>query len=925
MIKHSFQSVLRKLVGVAAGVLLLLGVTLVAQGFIDTKDYREQIIRTIKERTGKDVVIKGRVTARLLPTPGLFVPGLELRGIDDKDPAPTFTAQAVYISADMLSLFSDQIIVSSITFENSLLEMRRANDGKVHWDWLAQDLLEPMLRSGEPARPMELVFVSGRVFYYNDLSNQALPIRNINLTINTGSQLNLSGGVEIAGHNLRLNAALAPASTPDGLRPLDVRLASRNDEITLKGQLGYVHEKLSISGDFASRIEDLNYWLSMQPSTPAQDASQPLLPIKLAGVWSQDGWAVALKEAAFEGLGSKAAGSISFAWDKAPAFDVRADFSQFQFHDWQSLMLLLAEQRKPDAAAMMRDEFEKPQMALPDQLRLNVNATAETVLMGDKTWQKARLSAEMEDAAITINQLGIQLPGDASLSLFGIISQGASKNLRFEGTMESQGSSLREVMTLLDPNAGDLPEAGFGAFSVRSNLFISPEQVRLSEAEVKLNELNLSGGMVAYFDGKPRIEADVKLRDINFDYFRDVWREGRSSQNKSDYFLRFDKSMNFSWLKKLKTSVDFKVIVDGFTFLDTPGQSAAFRLFAQEGEFGIYNLRFYYPSHTVEASFNLNVKGDVPFFSLVYNDGSDLNTRYFMATPENAADVTGTALDKDVETDIAALKPSQQGGKAWPEELFDMSWMEGYNATFDISLGRLIHRDTVLQRFRMKSVLRDRVLTIQALNFGFWQGRCDITGTLYGGKVPGTSLGFTITNADLAEIIATFSKRNNITGRVGVSGSITTSGVNPLSWVQQADAKLTINGVGVNVSNFNLRGVVDTVAVSRTTADVVTNVNLALPNGSTEFSLEGYLNVKNGLVRTPGITLKSGNMLGNLTGELRLIAWTMNLSTLFQFPAMTSETVPTLSVQLTGSVDDADMTTDTDSLEAYVSKRIIGN
>lgn len=64
--------------------------------------------------------------------------------------------------------------------------------------------------------------------------------------------------------------------------------------------------------------------------------------------------------------------------------------------------------------------------------------------------------------------------------------------------------------------------------------------------------------------------------------------------------------------------------------------------------------------------------------------------------------------------------------------------------------------------------------------------------------------------------------------------------------------------------------------------------------------------------------------MGNLTGELRLIPWTMNLSTLFQFPAMTSETVPTMNVQLTGSVDDADMTVDTDSLEAYVSKRIIG-
>jgi len=547
--------------------------------------------------------------------------------------------------------------------------------------------------------------------------------------------------------------------------------------------------------------------------------------------------------------------------------------------------------------------------------------------------------------------------------MFGIISQGAAKTLRFEGSMESQGGSLRDVLTIFDENAAEFSEAGFGAFSIRSNLFISAEQVRLSEAEVKLNELNLSGGLVAYFDSKPRVEADVKLRDINFDYFRDVWRESKKNQSGTDYFLRFDKNLNFGWLRKLKTNIDFKVMVDEFTFLETRGQSAAFRIFAQEGEFGIYNLRFYYPTHVIEASFNLNVKSDIPYFTMVFNSSSELDTRYFKVNSESSAatvvpvhdnkqinqevtiipqtqTIIETAASSDNPTDTPAVAtevsseaitpiPLAKGAekkevKRWSEELFDMSWMEGYNATIDISLGKLIHKDTTLNRFKLKSLLRDRVMTIQALSFGYWQGRCDITGTIYGGKVPGTSLGFTVTNADLGDIISNFSERNNISGRLGVSGSFSTSGVNPLSWVQQADAKLTLNGVGVNVSNFNLQSVVDTVSVSRTTADVMTNVNLMLPRGSTEFSMEGYLNIKNGIVRTPGITLKSGNMMGNLTGELRLIPWTMNLSTLFQFPAMTSETVPTMNVQLTGSVDDADMTVDTDSLEAYVSKRIIG-
>ncbi len=145
--------------------------------------------------------------------------------------------------------------------------------------------------------------------------------------------------------------------------------------------------------------------------------------------------------------------------------------------------------------------------------------------------------------------------------------------MRFEGSMETKGKSLRQLFTVFDESAASLPETTFGEFYAHSNIFVSPEQVRLSEADVKLSDLRLNGGLVAYFDTNPRLEADVKLKDINFDYFRDVWREkaekGRAEQ---DFFLKFDNGMNFNWLKKLQTIIDFKVSVDGFTFHGTSGQ-----------------------------------------------------------------------------------------------------------------------------------------------------------------------------------------------------------------------------------------------------------------------------------------------------------------------------------------------------------------
>jgi len=228
-----------------------------------------------------------------------------------------------------------------------------------------------------------------------------------------------------------------------------------------------------------------------------------------------------------------------------------------------------------------------------------------------------------------------------------------------------------------------------------------------------------------------------------------------------------------------------------------------------------------------------------------------------------------------------------------------------------------------LDRIKFQAKLENNLLTFQNFTFSYWQGRCSVLGSMYGGKVPGISTSFTLYDIELHDMLKELMGYGNITGKASITGTLSTSGVNALSWVSQSDAKLIMAGRGVNVSGLNLQGVADAVAVSRTAADVFNNVNLALVNGSTEFTVDGNINVKNGIMKTPGITLKSGAITGGLTGEVRLVPWTMDLSMLFQFPAMTSETIPTMTVQLSGPIDTPELKTDTASLEAYVAKRII--
>jgi hypothetical protein len=520
---------------------------------------------------------------------------------------------------------------------------------------------------------------------------------------------------------------------------------------------------------------------------------------------------------------------------------------------------------------------------------------------------------------------------------------------------------------------------------------------------------------VAYFDSSPRLEADVKLKNINFDYFRDVWRERNQKTQQEHFFLRFDKGMKFNWLKKLQTNIDLKVGVDKFTFLERPGDSASFRIFVKPSEFGIYDMRFNYPYETLQASFNLNVYGEQPYINVVLNT-NELNMEYFklepavvvpeippsntfkgikgavppedeMAVTTTFVGIEGAVLPEDgvvgisnsfngisgaviappSATDSATTTLPAQGGKAtditpqaetasagsmdmpenavqkpkntgefiierdqngiatslWSDALIDMSGINGFNGSFDISVGRLIYGKLVLERLKMQAKLDNDLISFQNLAFLYWQGRCSILGSIYGGKVPGLSLSFTLFNMELADMLKELSGRTNITGKASVSGTMTTSGVNTLSWISQLEAKLVLAARGVYVKGINLQGVVDTLMVSRTAADVFNNVNIALINGNTNFTVDGNINIRNGIMRTPGITLRTGNITGDLTGEVKLVPWRMETSTLFQFPTITSETIPTMTVQNSGPVENTQIRTDTSSLEAYVAKRII--
>jgi hypothetical protein len=1057
-VKRKKSPIPKIFVGMLVFVVFILAVILVAQSMVDTKAFREAIRQAVKEKTGQEVTLGGRISISLLPTPTITIPGLELRGklSEEPEPAVIIPLTKVYVSAT--SILTEKPDVTGVVFQSPVLEITRARNNYINWGWLNSKMFRS-LSDGQSKNGLALEVHGGKISYFDKRTDEVFTIENVNLSSSNLSDLEIAGAFTIISTELRFNTSTKPDGTAleAGERPLFVRIdGGDKGVVTLKGTIDTSQEDVKVKAALNLEVADLMRWVQAKikhdqkelavfdklegKQLVVEEVDKTPVPLKVSGNWLQEDGVISISKMQLEGFNSSGKGKAKVTWEEwRPHINADFNFAGLDYNQWSRFLEgVFVNKQQEEAKKKKRGDEYQPENPLPTDVQLSLRVSSEQFYVSSQIWKNFELSADLLDASVTVNNFSINLPGESNLTLFGLVSQGNTGGLRFEGSMETSGKSLRQMLTVFDESASDLPETGFGDFFARANLFISPEQVRLSEADVKLSDLRLNGGMVAYFDSSPRLEADVKLKNINFDYFRDVWREKNKKTKEEKFFLRFDRSMKFNWLRKLHTNIDLKVAVDGFTFLERPGDSASFRIFVKPSEFGIYDIRLNYPYETLQASFNLNVVGEQPYINVVLNT-NELNMDYFNLEPAKvplvlrpsitfkgipgaippedemtkvttfvgingatppidgivgisssfmgidgvqapawaSAPVTSTFIGIDgailpqggvlpsasgnkeqrryeikpqAETIMLAANDNQPTDEApseeksvynprdkvniirdktgtavslWSSELIDMSGLEGFQGTFDISVGRLIHGNLVFDRLKMQAKLENNMVAIQNLAFMYWQGRCSILGSIYGGKVPGLSLSFTLFNIELKDMLKELTGRDNITGRASLSGSITTSGVNYLSWISQSEAKLVLAARGVFVKGINLQGVVETLAVSRTAADVFNNVNLALINGNTTFNVDGNLNVRGGNIKTPGITLRTGNIIGDLTGEIKMVPWTMELSTLFQFPTITSETIPTLVVQNAGPIEDTKIKTDTSSLEAYVAKRII--
>lgn len=920
------------------------GVFFYVKSAIRPEAYEQQVLDAIKKQTGQDIKINGEVKFKILPSPKLVFSDIASYSTSTTS-VPTFSIEKVEIYITPMSVFSHQIELSGIKLVRPVLSIERAEDNTIHWDWLNSKLLKALDGDNNKGVSLPLFIDYGELRYRDPLNAKEFLIENINANTTYSPQISLNGTLDSSGHGFGfiIDSKTTGLPVTGSAFPLNIKITDAySNVLTIQSVMDLSGDSPKVIGNFDLNSIDVEKMLQSSYARNSDEIDEAPLTLNFKGAWTLVDDALQMQEVVLSGMGSEGKGKGSIGWNNwYPTFGVDLDFDHIDYHQWKRLAESYAKVAKALAESEDQPSYEYyKENPLPENIELKFNINAQKVLSGKEEWKDIKINGVLDKGALTINQCDINLNGDGLLSIFGVVSQGGNGDLRFEGNMESKGKSLRDAITMFYPAGSDLPTIGTGEFSIRSNLYANATQIRIFEASATIDDTPISGALTAYLDSQLRIDAKVKLNDVNFDTIRDTLRKQSIEDTKAKDAgapAPVRPTTGFDWLRRLSTRLDVKVYVDNFTFMERKGDRVSFALYAYAGDLRITNLQLIYPDGVSEANCTVDVRGQLPFISMMVN-ADQVDTRYFSMLAESEENYPVPVNNVKTNKKRSKIKeepkpePAQQAEKTLSEKLdiekmdtpVPLAWMDNFNGNFDITLRKFIHKNVFVDKVKLQAKLDNKKIMIQKLSFVYSQAQTNIIGTIFGGKVPGMAISFTMANADIYEIMKPIINIKNISGMTSLSGVINTNGWSFHEWLQQMDANLLIAARGVKVEGINLNGVSNVVDVARSSADVFNNVNNVLTKGATEFSVDGSMNIQDGELRSPSLTLRSGLVTGTIAGGVKLESMVGQFSVLFRFANLLSDTIPTMIIQLSGNMNKPDLKVDTASLEDFVARRNVG-
>ncbi len=464
------------LIGLAAGLAVLVAVLWAVPGLLDWNRYRDSIEALATSGVGRPVRIGGAISLHLLPQPILTASGI---AVDDIGDGVVLTAKELRLRVGLGPLLAGNVDARDLTL--------RGADLRLPWP--------PAPGAGAQRPPAWLTGLRARV---EDSRVQVggLAVTGIDAVLMTDPEtgmLSATGVGQVGTRPWRFTARLTRPGR-DNAAGLDVSLDGQGP---LRDTGGTFSGQLAGDGALTGRVAGRGPHLSQVRRGPA-------------GPWRGDGGLSAAAglavadELALEIGGSPARGAVALRVLPEARLDLALAAGRLDLDAWLPVL-------------------RGAETAMPT----GIDLSAEAATLAGGTLRRLRGAFDLDAEGVTVRDAAALLPGDAQLSLSGRLPHpphadgAAPRPTLFEGMGRLAAPDLRRMLRWLEPmlpsGLGRLPPEVMRSADVSAKISVSASQASLAELHGVLDGGPLTGGLGIKLGPRLSVGAGLSFERLALD------------------------------------------------------------------------------------------------------------------------------------------------------------------------------------------------------------------------------------------------------------------------------------------------------------------------------------------------------------------------------------------------------------------------
>lgn len=851
-----------KYIAASCGLIIIL--LLLIPYLISLESYKEAIISKVREQTGRELTIGGKMSFAIFPAPKIELTKLKLSSLPHAKAANLIEVGTIQAKLAILPLLTGNIALSNLVLDKPVINLEKLQNGKNTWELQTHSVAGQRDSTASPTTTSS----KDKNFL------RSLPFIIHNIRIKHGSLNYIDGGnaSEIWVEDLGVNIA-----SVDGPIDFSLDLKSLGRDLVLKGQIKEIAAKMPFS-------------LSM---TVFDDK------INLDGVLDTD-------SNIFNGI-IKAEGGLKHLGDLIPeglrdqhflAAVISADKEKVLIKD--IILDMGAISGAGEMTHNLSTEASNLELVLnPGNIRLHLASGAQSheQLGGQVKLTAGNLDAFVAALKVDSSKLPFALNSELSLSadLFFGDQSFLLQNTTFTlGKIQIKGEigAKNWLDKLSIPY--DLNIAG-----VDSLLKLLGQKL-----PVHLEEVRIKGETV--FD-QESIVTNTQITTAK----STITSKGKINTNqgaKSSILVSATGSSLSQTLRELLPD-------------SSNVNLGAFNIEAQiEGDLTAGN--------SVNLVIGKNGKSTIVICGETTHINSNLSLTSGSGKPHFDLDMTLSALNlgklSAAQTKGArssSVSSAQRSGGHWSHEKIDLAGIDSVNGNVHLKIQKLIKDSLVFNNVIVKSELSDGVLKISSLTGGLYGGKLEGSGSLSSKGSRTVIFKASLKDALLRNILPEGQKIKITDGTVDFSCDLQSQGATEFEYVSNLQGGIHLDGKEGMISGMDLHKITQFLKKPKDLSSLGQGLQSSVGKGETDFSKLGSdISVAKGIMNITRCEMTSHELSASATGQINLPQFSLDAIATVDAKI---KNMPPIKVHFYGSLDNPHHKLDTQAIMQYMVDHVL--